>query len=705
MSYRLCIDIGGTFTDLVVVDRKGHVNIYKSPTTPDNYADAFIDVLKQAAGSYKIPLERFMEECSTSAGGYFAHGSTVSTNAIIEGKVAKTGLICTHGFRDVLTGREGGKEEPYNWQMEYPLPYIPRYLTVPVTERVNSEGEIERPLDEKEVRDAIKKLKGFKVNAIAVALLWSIANNAHELRIGELIEEVWPGIPYSLSHQVNPCIREYRRTSSTAIDASLKPLISSYVAMLQKRLAEIGYKGELSLFTSSGGVVSVDELVKRPVYSVDCGPALAPSAGRLIAGHEFGVDNIITTDMGGTSFDVACITNGELAVTRESLVDTHMLGINKIDSKSIGAGGGSIAWVDSGGLLHVGPKSAGAMPGPACYGKGGTEPTVTDANVSLGYLDPGFFLGGKMKLDAGLAAEAINKSVAKPLKLSVDEASYAIWGAVNVEMCNLIQDITIWKGIDPREYMIVSGGGAAGLHIGAIASDLGVKKVLIPRVAGVLSAYGGAFAEITSEFSASKFTESGTFDYEGIGEILENLEKQAADFLQRMGVPKKLRKIKFYTDARYPNQVWDIPIPLRSNRISGQNQLERLVNDFHNTHEKVFTVKAPEEPVEFIYWRAVAIGKPTRVAMPELPADSKSADGAVKGKRKAYFRELGGRVDTAVYDGSKLKPGKKIPAPAIIEEPTTTVLIMPGSKASITKYGNYLIEIGQSSGKTRTDKK
>lgn len=705
MSYRLCIDIGGTFTDLVVVDRKGHVNIYKSPTTPDNYADAFIDVLKQAAGSYKIPLARFMEECSASAGGYFAHGSTVSTNAIIEGKVAKTGLICTRGFRDVLTGREAGKEEPYNWQMEYPLPYIPRYLTMPVTERVNSEGGIERPLDEKEVRDAIQRLKGFKVNAIAVALLWSIANNVHELRIGELIEEVWPGIPYSLSHQVNPCLREYRRTSSTAIDASLKPLISSYVAMLQKRLAEIGYKGELSLFTSSGGVVSVDELVKRPVYSVDCGPALAPSAGRLIAGNEFGVDNIITTDMGGTSFDVACITNGELAVTRESLVGSHMLGINKIDSKSIGAGGGSIAWVDSGGLLHVGPESAGAMPGPACYGKGGTEPTVTDATVSLGYLDPDFFLGGKMKLDAGLAAEAINDKVAKPLKLSVDEASHAIWGAVNVEMCNLIQDITIWKGIDPREYMIVSGGGAAGLHIGAIASDLGVKKVLIPRVAGVLSAYGGAFAEITSEFSASKFTESRTFDYESIGEILENLEKQAADFLQRMGVPKKLRKIKFYTDARYPNQVWDIPIPLRGNRIGGRNQLERLVNDFHNTHEKVFTVKAPEEPVEFIYWRAVAIGKPTRVEMPVLSSDSKSADGAVKGKRKAYFRELGGRVDTTVYDGSKLKPGNRIPAPAIIEELTTTVLIMPGSKASITKYGNYLIEIGQLSGKTRTAKK
>jgi len=693
MSYRLCIDIGGTFTDLVVADQKGHVNIFKSPTTPANYTDAFIDALKQAAGYNKVPLSKFMEECSTSAGGYFAHGSTVSTNAIIEGKAAKTGLICTRGFRDVLTGREGGKEEPYNWQMEYPLPYIPKHLTLAVTERVNSEGGVEVPLDEKEVRDAVQKLKDLKVNAIAVALLWSIANNSHELRIGEIIEKEWPGIPYSLSHQVNPCLREYRRTSSTAIDASLKPLISSYVAILQKRLAELGYKGELLLFTSSGGVVSAEELVKRPVYSVDCGPSLTPGAGRLIAAREFGIDNIITTDMGGTSFDVACITGGEIAVSRETLVGGHLLGINKVDSKSIGAGGGSIAWVDNGGLLHVGPGSAGAVPGPACYGKGGTEPTVTDANVALGYLDPGYFLGGKMKLEAVQAEKAINSRVAIPLKLTVDEAAYAIWGAVNAGMCNVIQDITVWRGIDPREYLVVSGGGAAGLHIGGIAADMGVNKVLIPRVAGALSAYGGAFAEITSEFSASKFTESRTFDYQAIAAILENLEEQAQDFLERMGVPKKMRKIQFYTDARYPNQVWDLPVALRGKRIGTQNQLDLLVKDFHNMHEKVFTVKAPEEPVEFVYWRAVAIGKLPQVEAPALPAGGKSADEAVKGKRKAYFRELGGRVDTVVYDGSKLKPGNRIAAPAIIEEPTTTVLVMPGSTATVTKYGSYLIEI------------
>jgi len=693
MSYRMCIDIGGTFTDLVVVDDKGLVNIFKSPTTPVDYTDGFIETLRLAGSHYKISLQELMTQCSSVHGGYLAHGSTVSTNSIIEGKAAKTGLICTRGFRDILSAREGGKEEPYNWQMEYPLPYIPRYLTMPVTERVNAEGGIEKPLNEEDVLLAVRNLKAFKVKAIAVALLWSIVNPEHELRIGEIIEKEWPGIPFSLSHQVNPCIREYRRTSSTAIDASLKPLISSYIATLKKRLEQDGYKGELSLLTSSGGIISVDELIARPVYSVDCGPALAPGAGRLIAQRELGTDNVITTDMGGTSFDVACITGGEIAVSRESLVGGHLLGINKVDSKSIGAGGGSIAWVDRGGLLHVGPQSAGSMPGPACYGRGGKEPTVTDANLALGYLDPEYFLGGRMKLDPQKAVKVIKEKIAAELKVSVEEAAHAIWGAVNANMVNVIQDITIWQGIDPREYLVVSGGGAAGLHIGAIAADLGVKKLLIPKVAGALSAYGGAFADVTSEFSTSRFTNSAAFDYEGVNAVLEGLEKRAQDFLNRMRVPKSHRRLNFYAEARYPSQVWEIPVALKGRRIAAAVQLKQLVNDFHKIHEKIFTVKAPGQAVEFVYWRVRATGTTDVPDAQTLPAGGRSAEAALKGKRQAYFKETGGLLETPVYDGARLMAGNRITAPAIIEEPTTTVLVMPGSTATVTKHGSYLIEI------------
>ncbi|MFA5079957.1 MAG: hydantoinase/oxoprolinase family protein, partial [Dehalococcoidia bacterium] len=598
---------------------------------------------------------------------------------------------CTRGFRDILLAREGGKENPYNWQMEYPEPYIPRYLTFGVGERINAEGGIEEKLSEDDVRQAIRQLKEYNVRAIAVALLWSIVNPVHELKIAEIIEKEWPGIPYSLSHQVNPCIREYRRFSSTAIDASLKPLVGSYVAQLEKRLGAIGYKGQLSLLTSSGGVVSAEEFVKKPIFSVDCGPALAPSAGRLIAETDLGIDNIITTDMGGTSFDVACITGGEIAVSRETEVGGFMLGINKVDSKSIGAGGGSIAWVDSGGLLHIGPRSAGAVPGPACYNKGGKEPTITDANVVLGYLDPSYFLGGGMKLDKKLAVKAIEEKVAGPLKLNVEEAAYAMWGAVNASMSNVIQDITIWRGIDPREYTMVSGGGAGGMHIAAIAEELGVKKVLIPRVAGALSAFGGAFADITSEFSLSKFTESGSFNFEGINSALDGLKKQAEEFFEHMRVPVKQRKLQIYTEARYPFQVWEISVPLRGNSITNQKQLDVLISDFHKMHQKIFSVSAPDQPVEFVYWRIKAIGKLPKT---DFPSEKMTSGLPVRrGIRKAYFRELGGMVDTAIYKGVDLKPGNRISAPAIIEEPTTTILVMPSCKASITKYGNYLIEI------------
>jgi N-methylhydantoinase A len=703
MSYRLCIDIGGTFTDLVVADAKGNVNIFKSPTTPGNYTDAFIETVKMAAGHFSQPLKEFMGQCSTIEGGYFGHGSTVSTNAIIEGKAAKTGLICTKGFRDILVAREAGKENPYDWQMEYPEPYIPRYLTFGVGERINAEGNIEEKLNEEDVRQAVRQFKEYNVRSIAVALLWSIANPVHEMKIAEIIEKEWPGIPYSLSHKVNPCIREYRRFSSTAIDASLKPLVSSYVAQLEKRLEAIGYKGQLSLLTSSGGVVSAEEFVKKPIFSVDCGPALAPSAGRLIAETDLGTDNIITTDMGGTSFDVACITGGEIAVSRETEVGGYMLGINKVDSKSIGAGGGSIAWVDSGGLLHIGPQSAGAVPGPACYNKGGTEPAVTDANVVLGYLDPAYFLGGSMKLDKKLAAKAIVEKVATPLKISVEEAAYAMWGAVNASMSNVIQDITIWRGIDPREYLVVSGGGAGGLHIVAIAEELGVKQVLIPRVAGALSAFGGAFADITSDFSLSKFTESGSFDFDGIKSALASLEKQAEEFFEHMRVPKKQRRLQVYAEARYPFQVWELPVLLRSNGVSNQKQLDTLVADFHKLHRKVFSVSADDQPVEFVYWRIKATGKLPKTDFPAAKATQGAA--VSKGTRKAYFKELGGMVDTPIYKGIDLKPGNRISAPAIIEEPTTTILVMPGSKASITKYGNYLIEVGRQANKPRTGKK
>jgi N-methylhydantoinase A len=693
VSFRLCIDIGGTFTDLAIVEDGGELSVFKSPTTPTDYVEGIMNVLSLASEHYKISLSKLLEECSTTNGGLFAHGSTISTNAIIEHKTAKTGLICTKGFRDVLLVREGGKEEPYNWAVDYPLPYVPRHLTLPVTERINAEGGIEIPLNEDEVRQVIRQFKELKVEAIAVSLLWSIVNPAHELRIGEIIEEEWPGIHYTLGHRLNPIIREYRRTSSAVINASLAPLITRYTADLDKRLKEKGYRGEITMLTSAGGMMSAEELISQPIYSVDNGPAMAPIAGRIFASRELDVDDVITVDMGGTSFDLSLVTKGEIALYKEAIVADTMLGISKVDCRSIGAGGGSIAWVDPGGLLHVGPQSAGAVPGPACYGHRGEEPTVTDANLVLGYLNPDYFLGGAIKLDLHLAEEVIQQKVGKPLNLGLTEAAFSLWSVVNINMVAAINGITIWRGIDPREYLFVSGGGASGLHICHIMKELSAKRCLVPKFAGALSAVGGIFADIVSEYNVNYYTTSNNFDYEGVNRTLENLEKQGEAFFEREGVDPTNRKLEFYVDAHYSYQTWDITVPLRGNRIHDERELGQLLDNFHEVHERFYGIKEPGQYIECICWKVRATGLTPSPEMEDTPLVSGDASGALVGKRKAFFKDSGGMIDTPVYRGGKLLPGMEIAGPAIIEEPITTVVLLTGSKARVTKLNNYLLEL------------
>lgn len=694
MGFQTCIDVGGTFTDLALVDDKGELSVFKAPTTPDNQANGVIAVLRLASEYYNMPFSKFLADCGSPRGGTLSHGCTIATNAIIEGTTGKVGLICTKGFRDILNLREGrAKTDPYDFDIDYPPPYIPTYLTLPVTERINSEGGVETPINEDEVRQVIQKFKDWKVEAIAVSLLWSISNPVHELRIGEIIKEEWPEIAVTLGHQLNPIIREYRRTSSAAINASLMPVISKYVSNLDKTLKQEGYPGELSLVTSSGGVASVQELMDRPIYSVDNGPAMAPIAGKLFASIELGKDNVITVDMGGTSFDVSCVSKGAISISREAIIGDTILGINKVDTKSIGAGGGSISWVDPGGLLHVGPRSAGAVPGPACYKQGGEEATITDANLVLGYLDPDYFLGGAIKLDRQLSEKVIQQKIADPLKLKSTEAAFSIWSTVNINMVTAISDITIWQGIDPREYLFVAGGGAAGLHIVAIMQELGAKQAIVPRVAGALSAVGGVFADTVCEYNANYYIKSSSFDFEGVNRTLENLEELAEAFFRRARVAPKDRKLEFYVEAHYPYQIWELMVHLRGKRIRNAKELTQLVEDFHEVHNRVYAVKEPGQYIECVSWGVKAIGSRPTPQLKETPSAGEDASSALIGKRKAYFKDLGGMVETPIYRGDKLAPGNRITAPAIIEEPTTTIVIAPKSKATVTKWGNYLLEL------------
>ncbi|MFH1092350.1 MAG: hydantoinase/oxoprolinase family protein [Pseudomonadota bacterium] len=693
MSIRISTDIGGTFTDLIVCDETGLMRVFKSPTTPARYSEGIIGALEVAAEEMGRSVADLLRDCSTSAGGAFIHGSTITTNAVLQGRVAKVGLITTRGFRDTLTIRHGGeKKNPYNLREKYLPPYVPRYLTMEVTERMNSEGEIVVPLDEDDVRRAVRELKKYKVEVIAVCLIWDIMNQTHAQRIGELIKEEWPGAPYVLAVDLNPCLREVWRTSSACIDASLQPIVGTYMQELDSALKGQGYGGQLSILTSTGGIQSVEESLAKPIYTIDCGPACAPVAGRAFGDIERKTGHVLTMDMGGTSFDISSVIDGQIAISREAKISGYDLGIAKVDSRSIGAGGGSIAWVDPGGLCHVGPQSAQALPGPACYGKGGQEPTVTDANLVLGFLNPDYYLGGRMKLYPELAEKAILEKVAQPLGLSLKDAAFTIYSGVNVNMVTAIEELTIWQGIDPIEYLFVAGGAAAGLHVVPICRELGTREALMPKTAGGLSAVGGLFCNIVGEFAAGFLTESHEFNYEEVNKRLAELDERGIAFLDRMGIAKDKRQLEYYCEARYPYQIWELPVALRVSRLNNENDLNQLVEDFHGVHERVFAVRE-ETHIECIHWRLRAIGVTEKPRLIEIPMNAADPAAALIGRRQIYLGPEHGEVEAAIYAGDKLKPGNKINPPSIIEEATTTLAVLPGSKIEVTKFGNYFIQM------------
>lgn len=687
MKYRACVDVGGTFTDLVTSTEDGRIKVFKSSTTPDP-TDGLFQAFKLAAESSGLTLEKWLSECTS-----LMYATTLVTNAVLQKRGAKIGLMCTEGFRDILSIREGGKDNALNFRMDYPDPYVPRYRTLPIRERINSEGGIEKCLVEEDVVDSLNKFKKWKVEAIAVSLLWSVMNPIHEKKIAEIIEREWPEIPYALSHESNPIIREYRRTSGTAINASMLPLVGSHTRYLERKLRNSGFLGELLMVNSVGGLMPPEEISKRPIYCIDSGPALAPVAGRMLGLKEKDVNSILTIDMGGTSFDTSLVKEGRITISSEGQVAGFALGIPKVDTRSIGAGGGSIAWVDKGGLLHVGPQSAGAFPGPACYMRGGSEATVTDANVVLGYLNPRYFLGGKMEIDPKRAEEVVQDRIAKPLNISIPEAALAVCTVVEQNMIAAIQDITLWQGIDPRDYLIVCGGGCSPLHIVPIARDLGVKRVLVPKIAGAFSAMGGICAEMLATFSAALFTESIRFDFEGVNKALERLEKQAGDFLTRSRTPPEDWTISFFAQARYPYQIWDLEVPLRKSRINDDFDVGQIVFDFHEVHERILAVKDTDQYVEITGWLVEAKGNPPTVYLEEIIEKKEEPSAAKFEKRIAYFKELG-LVETPVYRGDRLQFGEIIHGPGIIEEATTTLVLSTGSTATVSKFGNYFVELG-----------
>ena len=688
MGYRVTVDTGGTFTDVVIADDRGRLAVGKSMTTPERIFDGIRSAIEITARDLGLSLGDVL-----AATDILIYGTTRATNAIVEKRVAKTALLLTEGFPNILVLREGGKENAFDFTADYPEPYIPQHSTFEISERIDAEGGVVRPIDRDQARRVIERIRDRQFDAVAVCLLWSIVNPDHELALAEALDEILPDVPYTLSHRLLPVVREYRRASATAIDASLKPVMRTHLQAMESDLRSAGYAGEVLVSTAVGGCMNVSELAERPIHSVRSGPAMAPIAGRSYATVEKMGEDVIICDTGGTTFDVSLVRGGHVKHTRETWIGGRwrgdILGISAVDVRSIGAGGGSIAWIDPGGLLQIGPHSAGADPGPACYGGGGAEPTVTDAAAVLGYIDPDFFLGGRMALDLDAARAALT-TIAEPLGISVESAAYAVNNLAGELMIKAIQEITVAEGFDPRECVIVAGGGAAGLNIMPIARELECARVILPETASVLSACGMQFADIVFEHAASRVTSSGGFDFDGVNAALQAIEDELDRFAASLGddAAKRARK-SYVVEGRYRFQIWELEIPLPVDRFHSDADIAALVEAFHRIHERIYAVRDPEGELECLNWKG-------RVTIPLDPTERASATEATpdtlapKGERQAYFGD--DAVATPIFRGRDVPPNATIAGPAIIEEPTTTLVVYPGMSARRSATGNYLLD-------------
>ena len=690
MPFKITIDVGGTFSDVVISDFARVLVMEKALTTRGRAYEGLADAFALAAKRLSLDPRRLLTDTTV-----LIYGTTRATNSIVERKVAKTAFITTAGFGDTLIYREGGKFKPHDYSVPYPAPYVARRDTYEIAERVDSEGGVVRPLDRGQLDEIVDEIARRRFEAVGVSLLWAFLNPAHEIAIGERLVERCPEVAVTLSHRLLPSIREYRRASTVCIDASLKPIMQHYLRELEKDLAGAGFAGDLLISTSGGGCAYLEEAVERPILLVKSGPAMAPLAAlHYTRGHPLG-DNVIVCDTGGTTFDVGILRDRHAVLTRETWLGGQFTGdlvnIPSIDVNSVGAGGGSIAWVDQGGLLRVGPHSAGAAPGPACYGRGGTDSTVTDAALVLGYIDPEYFLGGRIKLDVDAGRTAVER-VAKGLGLPLELTADAIMRVANESMIKAIQQITINVGINPAEAILVGGGGAAGLGIVEIGRELGCREILVPRLASAFSAAGMQAADLVFSTSRTHFATSGSFDVEAVRRLQAEMEQELRTRVRRhLSEPTKNVALTHFVEARYSMQIWELPVQVDLNVADGE-LLASLVEAFHAEHERVFSIRDEGSGVEFLLWRAdlrYDVSKPSELHTGFAGRSKKGLEQKAKPiSRPAYFQSMGLKA-TPIFHGDDLSAGDEITGPAIVHEPTTTLVVPPQTVARLLPGGYY----------------
>ena len=671
--YRIGIDVGGTFTDLVAVDPSGRATLAKVASTPRDPSIGVLAGLASLAEALSLPLSRLFAETER-----IVHGTTVATNALLEHKGAKVGLLTTEGHRDVLEMREGLKDDRYNLRMPPPEPLVPRQRRLAVRERMRADGRVEVPLDAASLNRAIEQLTRDGVEAVAICYLHAYRDPRHERATAEAVARAMPDVYVSLSCDVFPQIKEFERVSTTIVNAYVGPALSRYLYRLADRLKEAGYNGPVLIMQSHGGVAPIVEAARLAAGAVLSGPA-GGVAGSRHAARLLNAGNLIPLDMGGTSTDISLIVEGEPSLAFDRKVGGHRIALNSLDIVSLGAGGGSIGRVDAGGILHVGPESAGADPGPACHGKGGTAPTVTDSNLVLGYLDARHFLGGRSTLDTA-AAEAAVDGLARELGVSRIAAAEGIHRIVNTNMAEGIRLVSVRRGVDPRRFALLSFGGAAGMHITDVARQLDLTRVIVPRVASVLSAWGMLATDLRFEVARTHIGDAGTFDGAATRRLFDEMAAEATARLRASyDGPMKLQRS---VDMRYGEQIFEINVALDDMDWTRPDPLPEIVERFHRRHEELYTYAMRDQEAVLVNARVVAIG-----VLPDLPQEPRLPAGEPappRGERRVY---LGDWKAVPVYDFERLAPEQTIAGPAIVESAVTTVLLRPQDKARTTAHG------------------
>ena len=689
MSYRIGFDVGGTFTDFVLQSPSGDLRAAKRLTTYPDPSEACLAGLDELIAQSGVAWADVAQ---------VIHGTTLGSNIVIERKARGVGLLMTRGFRDVLIiGRER-RYQVYDLQIEKPAPLIRRRLIGEVTERILADGSVRTPLDEADARRAIRELAARGVTTLAVCLLHSYLNPAHERRLAELVAEEAPHVTVTLSHEVAPTFREYERASTTVVNAYVMTAVGEYLRGLAAAIARRDYRGRLFVMQSSGGVATAEAMQRHPVRMIESGPA----AGALMAaayGELTGHGDLIAFDMGGTTAKLALIEQGRPATT--TAFELHRvknapgsglpMNIQAIDLIEIGAGGGSIAHARLG-VIAVGPESASSTPGPVCYGRGGVDPTVTDADVVLGYVNPDYFAGGAMRLEGVAGARVIEEKIARPLGLSLEDAAWGIHTIVNTNMELATRIVSIERGRDPRDLTLVAFGGSGPVHGCRLAQALGIPRVILPASAGVTAAIGLLAAEVRFDVARTYVRRLDAVDPEYLTTMYAEMTAQAIEVIRESAVAGDVTVVRS-ADARYVGQGYEVAVPVPSGNLDAA-ALARMRASFDEIYAARYGYASPEEPVEVVTWKLAGIGGSPRIALAKAVAQSGEGSRSRKGARRAYFPETRGYADTPVYDRYALAPGTSLTGPAIVEERESTTVIPPGVTATVDDYANLLAEVG-----------